>query len=468
MDEDPEIQELADRWEAAQQEGQPISTEDLCRDCPELLDAVKEAIADRKFAAEYEEWAGVDSQQAASFFAGFRQQPIRQHSAGDEFGGRYKLEEFLEVGGSGEVWRAFDPRIGRDVAIKIMPRGERSLDEAKTVGQLGHPNIVPVHDVGSRDECDYIVYALIDGPSLAQRLEQGRLSKEEAVRIAAEVADALHHAHSKGFIHRDVKPGNILLSKDGRVFLTDFGIAIAADQSIDRDDALRGTLPYKSPEQVRGDSHLIDRRIDIYSLGVVLFEMLTGRRPYRGDRSVVREDILIADPPNPQTYDKSISEEVATLCLKCLEKDPGKRYESASDLADELRIYLPGGRLNFAWRWCRRHPVLFSLPVILLAMLATLVISYASVSYHQTKQLGEYNVWASGVLGQVIADYSKEQNGLAMAEAMGTIDPAYLSPTVYAQYAKIYKETLMNCPPDSQANRARIMASVKKRLRSDF
>jgi serine/threonine protein kinase len=203
-----------------------------------------------------------------------RRQARHRHSVGDKFG-KYELEEFVGAGRNGEVWRTFHSNLERVVAIKIVSRGERSLDEARKVAQLKHSGIVPVHDADHQDSWTYFVSDLIDGPSLAQRLEQGRLSKEEAVRIAADVADALHHAHSKGFIHRDVKPGNILLSKDGRVFLTDFGIAITAEQSIDPNDARRGTLAYMSPEQVRGDGSQINKRTDIYSLGLVLFEMLT-------------------------------------------------------------------------------------------------------------------------------------------------------------------------------------------------
>ena len=220
-----------------------------------------------------------------------------------------------------------------------------------------------------------------------------------------------------------------------------------------------------SPEQVRGEGHLIDERTDIYSLGVVLFEMLTGKRPFRGDASALRKRIVSDDPPSPKTVDESIPNALVTICLKCLKKDPGERYASAEELADTLGIHLPGGRLKLAGRWCRRHPVLSSL---LATLFVVLIVGYALISFRQVRQRGEYNVWAAHVLEQAAAEYHGDHNGLKMAELMGAIDPAYLSPANFALYAKTYKETLMDCPLDSQVCRVRIMAGVGKKTISDF
>jgi len=268
MDSDTKIKELIDLWKKARRLGKPVSAEELCHECPEFCDRLKEEIAIEEFIAELEVFREGGRQMASGVPGDSRRQARHRHSVGDKFG-KYELEEFLGDGGSrGEVWRTSDPNLGRAIAIKIVPRGERSLEEARKVAQLQHRGIVPVHDADHQDGWAYFVSDLIDGPSLAKLLQQGPLSKEEAVRIAADVADALHHAHSKGFIHRDVKPGNILLSKDGRVFLTDFGIAITAEQSIDPNDARRGTLAYMSPEQVRGDGSQINKRTDIYSVSI--------------------------------------------------------------------------------------------------------------------------------------------------------------------------------------------------------
>ena len=231
-----------------------------------------------------------------------------------------------------------DPELPqRALAIKIIPRGERSLEEARKVAQLDHPHIVPVYDVGHAGTWEYIISRFIDGPSLTELMRRRRLSKRHAVRILIDVADALSYAHSKKIIHRDVKPGNILTDKRGVNYLVDFGIAIMAGQPLDHGDALRGTLPYMSPEQIRGDSHLVDHRTDIYSLGVVLFELLTGQLPFSGDASTLRTQILQVDPPRPRTLDAKILPEVEAVCLQCLEKDSGRRFRTARSLANRLR-----------------------------------------------------------------------------------------------------------------------------------
>ncbi len=290
--------------------------------------------------------------------------------------GRYEVRERLGRGGFAAVYRAWDPELRRDVAIKVPhaelladpDAGARLLREASSAARLRHPAIVPIHEVGQEGDVPFIVYAHIPGPTLARELARTRPSPQQAAAWVARVAEALEYAHQQGIVHRDVKPSNLMMDADGRPLLADFGLALQTDAgaTLTRHGDILGTPAYMSPEQARGGSHKVDARTDVYSLGVILYELLAGRLPFQGGGSSALHQVLHEEPRSPRTLNAHVPLDLETICQKAMAKEPGRRYQSARDLADDLRNYLehrpirarrigPGGRLA---RWCRRQPAL--------------------------------------------------------------------------------------------------------------
>ena len=263
--------------------------------------------------------------------------------------GRYRIEKVLGKGGFGLVYLAQDEQLIRPVAVKVphaklisKPEdAEAYLAEARAVANLDHPGIVPVHDVGSTEDCPcYIVSKYIQGTDLATKLKQQRLKYREAAELVATVADALHYAHKQGLVHRDVKPGNILIGNNGKPYVVDFGLALR-EENIGKGPKYAGTPAYMSPEQARGEGHRVDGRSDIFSLGVVFYELLAGRQPFRGDtQTELFEQVTSYEAKPLRQYDEKLPKELERICHKAMAKRASERYSSAHDMAEDLRLFL--------------------------------------------------------------------------------------------------------------------------------
>lgn len=266
--------------------------------------------------------------------------------------GEYEVRDEVGEGGMANVYRAYQPMLGRDVALKILNRAladepgflQRFANEARTLARLDHPNIIPVYDFGSFGDVTYIVSPLVEDGTLQNRMDGGGLDQDTAIDYLTQIADALHHAHAVGVTHRDLKPANVLIHRDGRVLLADFGLARTTDQeSLTQTGLALGTPGYMAPEQAMGDA--VDQRADVYALAVIAFELLSGTRPYKGDRRTLVTATVQAPVPSLHERNQGLPPEIDALFEAAMAKDPDQRISSAQAFVQRLtailRPYVP-------------------------------------------------------------------------------------------------------------------------------
>src|SRR4051794_34270816 len=303
--------------------------------------------------------------------------------------GDYEVHAEIGRGGMGVVYRARQVRFNRPVALKLIRAGvlagddelRRFQNEVEAVALLDHPGIVPVYEGGEHDGRRYFSMKLVQGGNLAGRLDSYRDDPRAAAALLAEVAEAMHHAHLRGVLHRDLKPANVLVDDAGRPHVTDFGLAkrVEADAELTETGAILGTPAYMAPEQALGRRGSITTATDVHGLGAVLYSLLTGRAPFGGDSVVDTLTKVKERPPEPpRKFNAKVPRDLEVICLKCLEKDPRRRYSSAQALADDLRAWLenraivarPVGPIERTALFVRRQPSLAAAYGLTAAVLA--------------------------------------------------------------------------------------------------
>jgi len=443
--------------------------------------------------------------------------------------GEYELLTEIARGGQGVVYRARHRSLNRLVALKMLILGpwateahlKRFKTEAEAAANLDHPQIVPIYEVGQVEGQHYFTMKLVEGPSLKQLVISGPLAPRRAAELLAGAARAIHHAHERGILHRDLKPGNILLDEQGQPQVTDFGLAklVEDESTITNTMDVLGTPSYLSPEQATGQAKSLTKACDIYGLGAVFYELLTGNPPFAGGTTMetIRQ-VVEKEPRRPSLWNPKLDRELETICLKCLQKDPHLRYESAAALAEDLERWLrhepilarPSGVFTRARKLVRRHPAAAGSILMATALGAALVLMVwqelsrkesspgahreslavviraadtksASLSKEFSKEL---NHLLSGLSGLAVVPRSavlKSENSVAPAEKVGKalrvqavllgqvqrLDEDFrfnLELTETGTGARLWSRTMTNSPTDWASMQAQIARTVVMKL----
>jgi serine/threonine protein kinase len=337
------IVDLLLEYEERRQQGHAVSPEDLCPGEPALQEALRQRLGERERFRPF--WTVMQREKTVSD-AGPFPEALRDIEG-------YEVLEELGRGGMGVVYKARQTKLDRLVALKVIHGGAaanqaelgRFRNEAEATARLSHPNIVAVYEVGEQHGCPYLALEYIEGGSLAEKLDGTPLPPRPAVQLVETLAQAVQHAHAHGVLHRDLKPGNVLLAADGIPKIVDFGLARRLDvgSNATKTGAVLGTPSYMAPEQAEGKVHEFCPATDVYALGAILYELLTGRPPFKG-ASVLEtlEQVRTLDPVDPRALQPRLPADLETICLKCLEKKPAHRYPSAEALAADLQRFLAG------------------------------------------------------------------------------------------------------------------------------
>src|SRR5258706_15496720 len=422
--EDPRVQRLLDELLNSH-----LTPEQVCADSPDLLPTVRKRWQKIKR-------LGVDLD---SLF------PVQ----GDGHEGTpelpkipgYEVEAVLGRGGMGIIYRVRHLKLNRAVALKMLLSGEyagavelaRFTREAQAIATLQHPNIVQIYDVGQVDGRAYFTMELVGGGSLSQKLGGIPQPAQYCSSVTETLATAIHAAHLAGIVHRDLKPANTLLTPDGTPKISDFGLArhFEGQSDVTLDVAKIGTPSYMAPEQVIGKPGTVGPPADIYALGATLYELLTGRPPFRGETHTETErQLLTREPVRPSQLNAKVPRDLETICLKCLQKEPARRYESASALADDLRRFEEGrpiqarpvGWAERSWRWGRRNPTMAALVLTALALVG--LASGGGTARRQERS--QHNKELRSEIGTAVTQAESFRKGFHFHEARELLEQARL------------------------------------------